>query len=73
MKDFAEILGLLVMGVFGIILIAVLTALPVMWMWNYLMPDLFGLKTIDFWQALVLSGLCGTLFKPNSSSSSKKS
>ena len=72
LKDVSELLGLAVIGIFVIVGIAVLTALPVMWMWNYLMPVIFGLKEIDFTQALLLSALCSTLFKSSPSTSSKK-
>lgn len=54
----------------GIVVIAaILFTLPTMWLWNYLMPDLFGLKEIDFWQALCLNLLSGILFKSSNSSS----
>ena len=72
LKDVSELLVLAVIGIFVIVGIAVLTALPVMWMWNYLMPVIFGLKEIDFTQALLLSALCSTLFKSSPSTSSKK-
>lgn len=71
MEDWAKIIGLGVMGILTIVVVAILTAWPVMVMWNYVVPDVIGWKAIDFWQALVLSCLCGTLFK--SSSSSNKS
>ena len=72
LKDVSELIGLAVIGVVFIVVIAVFTALPVMYMWNYLMPVLFGLKEIDFTQALILSALCSTLFKSSPSTSSKK-
>lgn len=34
----------------------------VMLLWNWLMPDLFGLATISFWQAAGLLLLCKILF-----------
>lgn len=54
--------------VFGFTLYALLVALPVMWLWNWLTPDLFGLKEISFWQALGLAFLCSLLFRSSSSS-----
>jgi len=48
--------------------LAVLCALPVMWLWDYLMPTLFGLKEITFCQGLALAMLCSLLFKSSSSS-----
>ena len=34
----------------------------VMWLWNWLMPSLFGLKTIGYWQALGLVVLSRIFF-----------
>jgi hypothetical protein len=51
--------------------VAVVTALPVMLLWNVLMPGLFGLPEISFWQALGLSMLSALLFKSSPSSGSK--
>ena len=31
-------------------------------LWNYLMPDLFNLPIITYWQALWLDMLCGIFF-----------
>ena len=38
-------------------------ALIVMYSWNYLMPDLFNLDSVSYWQSLVMLVLTGTLFK----------
>src|SRR5512133_1019649 len=32
-------------------------------LWNWLMPEIFGLKLITFWQAIGLMLLCHILFK----------
>jgi hypothetical protein len=42
---------------------AVLLGLPLMWLWNWLMPSIFGLPFITFWQALGLNALSAILFK----------
>jgi hypothetical protein len=34
----------------------------VMHLWNWLLPPLFGWRTLDFWQALGLLALCRILF-----------
>ena len=34
----------------------------VRWLWNWLLPPLFGWHTIGFWQALGLLALCRILF-----------
>jgi membrane protein implicated in regulation of membrane protease activity len=55
----------------GILLIVVLIiGLPVMWLWNWLMPLIFGLTKISFLQALGLSLLGNMLF--NSGVSNKQ-
>ena len=46
-----------------VILISILYALPVWFLWNLLIPDIFGLSVISIWQALGLSFLSGLLFK----------
>ena len=53
----------LIKGIFLIIFLAILFAFPTMWLWDYLMPSLFGLKTITFLQALALNILSGILFR----------
>jgi hypothetical protein len=50
-------------------LFALLMALPTMWLWNWLMPTIFGLIKIGFWQALGLNILTGILFRNNHSGS----
>ena len=55
-----------------VVLIALLMVFPLMWCWNYVMPDLFGLAEIDWKQAFVLNILSSILFKSSNSSSSSK-
>jgi hypothetical protein len=45
--------GVLAGGIFGFV---------VMWLWNHLMPALFGLHSLGFWQALGLLILSKILF-----------
>jgi hypothetical protein len=69
MKDVTVI----VLAIVGLIaIIAFLMMFPTYWLWNWLMPTIFGLKEITLWQALGLNLLSTILFK-NTSSSSKKS
>lgn len=35
---------------------------PVMWLWNWLMPAIFGLKTLTFWQTFGLTMLANMIF-----------
>jgi hypothetical protein len=49
----------------AIIGIAVFTAIGgtvVMLLWNWLLPTLFGFRSVTFWQALGLLALCRILF-----------
>lgn len=46
---------------FGVI--SLLCAFPTLWLWNWLMPAIFGLKTITFWQAFGMNFLTSILFK----------
>lgn len=65
----------LIAGIFTILiallvglLIACFLAFPFMWLWNELMPELFGLKYISFWQSVGLLFLCELIFKSHTSS-----
>lgn len=54
------VMGMLV-AIFGLIVIAGFGA-AVHQLWNLLMPDIFGLRPIGFWQAVGLLGLSWLLF-----------
>ena len=49
-------------GILGLGFLA-LCGWVVMLLWNWLMPDIFGLKTLTFWQASGLLVLTSILFK----------
>lgn len=66
MKVLASII--LLIGVLA--LMSLLFALPVMWLWNWLMPEIFGLIEITFWQAVGLCLLSSALFNRSVSDSS---
>jgi len=53
-------------------LISLLFAWPFMLLWNWLMPMIFGLTTLTFWQAFGLMLLCEFMFKGSSSTSNSK-
>jgi membrane protein required for beta-lactamase induction len=53
-----------VAAIIGMIAIAiVLLGYPLMLLWNWLMPVIFGLPEITFWQAIGLNLLSTILFK----------
>lgn len=60
-----------VLGLGVVVGSSLLLAFPAMWLWNWLMPHLFGLITIDFWEALGINMLTGILFKSTNINSSK--
>ena len=45
----------------GVIIIAI-TPFIFKWLWNWLMPDIFGLQEISYWQAIGLIALSRSLF-----------
>ena len=47
----------------GLVMMA-LVAFPIMWLWNYLMPVLFGLPLINIWQAIAM-GILSSIFSGN--------
>ena len=57
-ETFAAIIGL-------IAIVIVLLGYPLMLIWNWLVPEIFGLSEITFWQAIGLNILCTILFRPN--------
>jgi len=51
-----------ILGVAGAFLMGLLFGNLIMWLWNWLMPSLFGLRTIGFWEGLGLFLLAKILF-----------
>ncbi|MEM8508706.1 MAG: hypothetical protein AAF717_12790 [Bacteroidota bacterium] len=45
-----------------ILLITLLVGYVVMWLWNWLIPDLFGVPTLNYWQAVGLLLLAKLFF-----------
>lgn len=43
-------------------IIAAIIGFPIKWLWNWLMPTLFGLPEISFWMALGIALLISILF-----------
>ena len=50
------------------ILIIGLRSAVCMWLWNWLMPEIFGLQNIGYWQAAGLMALSSCFFYRGSSS-----
>jgi hypothetical protein len=64
-----QIIGTIIGFVMVVLALSALLSLPVMWLWDWLMPELFGLKTITWAQAWGLNFLCGLLFKSHTTAS----
>ena len=62
-KSVPAIIGFSILGVVVAAAMALLFGFVVMWLWNWLMPELFGLSVITFWQAWGLVVLSHILFK----------
>lgn len=62
MEKLSEKLTLVFAGIALIAFAAVIMALPTMLLWNWLMPTIFKLPEITFWQALGLIMLAGCIF-----------
>ena len=59
-------IGAFLLGIFTMITFGFIISIPVMWLWDWLMPVLFGLPEITLWQSWGLLVLCGFLFKTSS-------
>ena len=68
METLIKFLGIVALA----IIVDLLLAFPTMWLWNWLMPIIFGLVKITFLQALGINVLCSILFKNSSTSNNNK-
>jgi len=50
------------LAIVGLALFIALGGVIVQWLWNWLLPPLFGFRQIAFWQAVGLLALCRILF-----------
>ena len=63
--DNGNFLGIALLVVAVILIAAVaslIVAFPFRWWWNWLMPNIFGLPEITYWEAWGLSVFLGILF-----------
>ena len=52
-------------------LVCLLLGLPLMLLWNWLMPIIFGLPVLTFWQAVGINFLASILFGKTNTSTTK--
>jgi hypothetical protein len=50
------------LGILGVLLFIFIGGESVLLLWNWLAPELFGWREINFWQALGILALCRILF-----------
>jgi hypothetical protein len=52
-----------------VLLFSFVFSIPVYFIWNNVVPQVFGLKAVTFFQAWLITLLCGFLFKGTGSTS----
>jgi hypothetical protein len=67
MEKGVEAVSIFLGTILGLVVAGLILGFPIMWLWNWLMPVVFELPTIDFWQALGLWILSGAFFGHTSS------
>ena len=67
----AKIVGVVVLAAVTVVVLSALFAIAVYYLWNWLMPGLFGLPAVTLAQAWGLTVLAGFLFKSTTTTSSK--
>lgn len=60
--DFGDFIAGFLLVIIIAFVIAIIMGFPMMWLWNALMPNIFGLTKITFWQGVGLNLLSGLLF-----------
>lgn len=58
----AQMVGAIVIALAAMLIFGFLLAWPVVWIWNWMVPELFGLPLITYWQAYWLGVLLRLLF-----------
>ena len=72
MNNFFEGIAGLLIAIITIVVVSLLVAYPVKWIWNDIMPSLFNLRQISVGEALELLILISILFSNKSVSSKDK-
>ena len=61
-KRILRIIGMVLAGLAFAVAFALVFGLVVQYLWNWVMPDIFGLKAITYWQAFALVILAKIFF-----------
>ena len=72
MKNFTVAISALLGALAVMVFVVLIMGFPAMWLWNWLMPNIFGLSTINFWQAIGLQMLFFILLPSSKSTKSEK-
>ena len=64
LKKIVKRIALILITILLVLLFGLFTGWIVMLLWNWLMPSIFGLKTITYWQGWGLIVLCYILSNP---------
>jgi hypothetical protein len=70
--DVATKIGVALAAILITGILSVIMAFPVKWLWNWLMPEIFGLPVISVLQAWGMSMLSSLLLKPSPTKVEKK-
>ena len=72
-KSLAISIGIGILSIGVIAIVSIVAVILTYFLWNWLMPEIFAVKVITFWQAWGISFLAGILFKnpPSLKSSSR--
>ncbi len=68
-----KVIGFMLLGVIGVTALAVLFGFIVMWLWNALMPSIFNLPEVSYWQAVGLVVLSHIFFGSHNTFSNRGS
>ena len=71
-QGFVKVMGTVVLVLAGFFGLACIMAWLIQIIWNAVMPDIFGLPHITFWQAFLLQLLSNLLIKSNLTYNKKK-
>lgn len=62
-ETIAQAIAYFISALCVIFLVSLVLALPLLWLWNATMPELFGMKEITWWMAWKIMLLSSVLFK----------
>jgi hypothetical protein len=71
LENIATAIGAVIMLMVVVIVVSLVVAVPVYYLWNWLMPSIFDIKAVSLWEAWGLAVLSGFFFKSSAASKSK--